>query len=180
MTLLLPLAIPLLGAAAVALLRDRPQLRDGAALLVGVIQIITVAAMLPEVLDGPTATFTIASFLPDAPIALRADALGILLLLTATPLWLLTTLYSIGYLRGSSASLTRSHVLVAIPIAATAGVAFSANLITLYLFYEAMTIVTYPLVTFNGTEEAAAGGRRYLSYQLGTGIALFLPAIVLT
>jgi multicomponent Na+:H+ antiporter subunit D len=85
-----------------------------------------------------------------------------------------------GYLRGSAASLTRFHVLVAITIAATAGVAFSANLITLYLFYEAMTIVTYPLVTFTGTKEAAAGGRRYLSYQLGTGIALFLPAVMLT
>ncbi len=180
MTLILPLAIPLLGAAAVVLLRDRPLARDWTAIMAGLIQIVTVAALLPEVLEGPTATFTIATFLPDAPIALRADALGILLLLTASPLWLLTTVYSIGYLRGSSASLTRSHALVAITISATAGVAFSANLLTLYLFYEAMTLVTYPLVTFTGTDEAAAGGRRYLSYQLGTGIALFLPAIVLT
>jgi len=178
--LLLPLLIPLVGAAAVALLRDRPQVRDWAAIFAGVAQIIALVVMLPDVLDGHRATFSIAPFLTDAPIALRGDPLGMLLLLTASPLWLLTTLYSIGYLRGATASLTRLHVLVAITISATAGVAFSANLITLYLFYEAMTIATYPLVTFTGTNEAATGGRRYLSYQLGTGIALFLPAVVLT
>ncbi len=180
MRLLLPLVIPLIGALAVALLRDRPQGRDWAAILAGIAELVAVLVMLPDVLDGQRATFSIAPFLPDASVALRADPLGILLLLTASPLWLLTTVYSIGYLRGSTASLTRLHVLMAITISATAGVAFSANLITLYLFYEAMTIATYPLVTFTGTNKAAAGGRRYLSYQLGTGIALFLPAVVLT
>ena len=180
MRLLLPLVIPLIGAAGVALLHDRPRVRDWTAILAGVAQIIAVVVLLPDVLDGHRATFSIVPFLPDAPIALRGDPLGMLLLLTASPLWLLTTVYSMGYLRGSASSLTRFHVLVAITIAATAGVAFSANLITLYLFYEAMTIVTYPLVTFTGTKEAAAGGRRYLSYQLGTGIALFLPAVMLT
>ncbi len=180
MKLLLPLLIPLIGAAAVALLRDRPRVRDSAAILAGVAQITAILVMVPDILDGHRETFSIAPFLPDAPIALRGDPLGMLLLLTASPLWLLTTIYSIGYLRGWTASLSRFHVLVAITISATAGVAFSANLITLYLFYEAMTIATYPLVTFTGTQEGAAGGRRYLSYQLGTGIALFLPAVVLT
>lgn len=180
MRLLLPLLIPLVGAGAIALLRDKPQIGDWAAALSGVVQVVAVATMLPVVLDTSRETFVIAPFLLDAPIALRADPLGLILLLTASPLWLLTTVYSIGYLRDSAASLARFHILVAITMAATAGVAFSANLITLYLFYEAMTIVTYPLITFTGTKEAATGGRRYLSYQLGTGIALFLPAVVLT
>ena len=180
MNMMAPLVIPLLAAAAVALLRDRPQARDLAAILGGVAQVVAVAAMLPGILDGDRETFTIAPFLPEAPIAIRADPLGVLLLLTASPLWLLTSVYSIGYLRGSNVSLTRFHTLVAVTISMTAGVAFSANLVTLYLFYEAMTIATYPLVTATGTDEAAAGGRRYLSYQLGTGIAFFLPAVVLT
>ena len=180
MTIVLPLVIPLLGAAAVALLRERPRIRDWALIVAGIAQLVAVSAMLPAVLDGPSPTLRVLPFLPDAPIAFRSDPLGLLLLLTASTLWLLTTVYSIGYLRGSTADLTRFHVLVAITISATAGVAFSANLITLYLFYEAMTIATYPLVTFTGTDEAAAGGRRYLSYQLGTGIALFLPAVMLT
>lgn len=180
MRLLLPLVIPLIAAAAVALLRDRPQVRDWAAILAGVAELLALAVILPDVLDGVGATFNIAPFLPDAPIALRGGPLGMLLLLTASPLWLLTTLYSIGYLRGPAAALTRLHVLMAITISATAGVAFSANLITLYLFYEVMTIATYPLVSFARTNEAAAGGRRYLAYQLGTGIALFLPAVALT
>ncbi len=141
---------------------------------------VAVAALLPAVLDGTGLIFQLTPFLPEAPIVLRADPLGLLLLLTASSLRLLTTVYSIGYLQAPPASLTRFHVLVAITIATTAGVSFSANLVTLYLFYEAMTFVTYPLVTFTGTTEAAAGGRRYLAYQLGTGIALFLPAVVLT
>ena len=180
MTALAPLVIPLAGAAAVALFRERAGARDLAALVAGVVQIVAVVAILPSVLDGNRTTFTIAPFLPEAPIALRADALGALLLLTASPLWVLTTLYSIGYLRGLMVSPTRFYVLVAVTISTTAGVAFSANLVTLYLFYEAMTIATYPLVTATGTDEAAAGGRRYLAYQLGTGIAFFLPAVVLT
>jgi len=178
--LLLPILIPLLGAAAAALLRERPQLRDWAAIGAGVCQIVAVLALLPEVLDGRGTSFNIVEFLPDAPIAFRADALGVILILTASPLWLLTTVYSIGYLGRSHPSLTRLHVLVAITITSTAGVAFSSNLLTLYLFYEAMTIATYPLVTFTGTDEASTSGRRYLAYQLGTGVALFLPAIVLT
>jgi multicomponent Na+:H+ antiporter subunit D len=65
-------------------------------------------------------------------------------------------------------------------MAATVGVAFAANLLTLYIFYEALTFITYPLVTHAGTTEAARGGRRYLVYQLGAGIAFLFPAIVLT
>ena len=180
MNLLAPVVIPLAGAAAIVILRDRPYARDFAAILAGVAQIIAVGAMLPGILEGERATLTIAPFLPEAPLALRADPLGALLLLTASPLWLLTTVYSLGYLRGSTLSPTRVHVLVAVTIATTAGVAFAANLVTLYLFYEAMTIATYPLVTATRSDEAARGGRRYLAYQLGTGIAFFLPAIVLT
>lgn len=180
MKLLLPILIPLLGAAAVTLLRKQPQVRDWAAIAAGVCQIVAVSALLPEVLDGRGASFELVEFLPDAPIAFRADVLGMVLILTASVLWALTTVYSIGYLGHSHLSLTRFHALVGITIAATAGVAFSSNLLTLYLFYEAMTIATYPLVTFTGTEAASAGGRRYLAYQLGTGVALFLPAIVLT
>ncbi|MBA2312733.1 MAG: monovalent cation/H+ antiporter subunit D family protein [Actinobacteria bacterium] len=180
MKLLLPILIPLLGAAAVTLLRKQPQVRDWAAIAAGVCQIVAVSALLPEVLGGRGASFELVEFLPDAPIAFRADALGMVLILTASVLWALTTVYSIGYLDHSHLSLTRFHVLVGITMAATAGVAFSSNLLTLYLFYEAMTIATYPLVTFTGTEAASAGGRRYLAYQLGTGVALFLPAIVLT
>jgi multicomponent Na+:H+ antiporter subunit D len=174
------LVIPLLAAAAAAALRERPRARDAVMILAGLAQVAAVAAMVPGILDGRTATLTITPFLPEAPIALRADSLGVLLVLTASPLWLLTSLYSIGYLRGSAVSPTRFHVLAAVTISATAGVAFSANLVTLYLFYEAMTIATYPLVTATGTAEAAASGRRYLAFQLGTGIAFFLPAVVLT
>lgn len=176
---IVPVVVPLLGAAAVTLLRDRTRAADCTIVACGVIQVVAVATMLPGLGDQTAATVTIAPFLPEAPIALRVDPLGVLLLLTASPLWLLTAIYSMGYL-GAAGSLARFHALVAITIATTAGVAFAANLVALYLFYEVMTVVTYPLVTLTGSEEASRQGRRYLAYQLGTGIALFLPAIILT
>jgi multicomponent Na+:H+ antiporter subunit D len=179
-SLLAPLVIPLAAAAAAALLRERPRARDLTVLLAGIIETAAVGALLPAILDGATPTVTLVPFLPEASIALRGDALGALLLLTAAPLWVLTTLYSMGYLRDKEDFTPRFQILVAITIFTTAGVAFSANLLTLYLFYEAMTLATYPLVTATGTEEAAAAGRRYLAYQLGTGIAFFLSAIALT
>ncbi|MDQ3709245.1 MAG: monovalent cation/H+ antiporter subunit D family protein, partial [Actinomycetota bacterium] len=136
---------------------------------------------VPTVRDGGTVSVTLSTFLPEVSIALRADAIGVVLAGTAAVLWVLTTLYTMGYLgMAPDPALTRFHACFCLTMAATVGVAFSANLITLYLFYEALTVITYPLVIHTGTSEAIHGGRRYLAYQLGSGIAFLLPAIVLT
>jgi multicomponent Na+:H+ antiporter subunit D len=178
---LLALLAPLLGAAGVVLLRHRTPARELCGVVAGIAQFGLVATMVPAVRDGGTISVTLSTFLPEASIALRVDALGVVLAGTAAVLWVLTTLYAMGYL-GTAAdpALTRFHAFFCLTMAATVGVAFSANLITLYLFYEALTFITYPLVTHTGTPDAARGGRRYLAYQLGSGIAFLLPAIVLT
>jgi multicomponent Na+:H+ antiporter subunit D len=178
---LLALLAPVLGAAGTAILRDRPPARELSAVVAGLVQLVVIATMVPTVLDGGTLSFTISTFLPEAEIGLRVDALGVLLAGTSALLWILTTVYSMGYLgTGPDRALARFHIYFSLTIAATMGVAFSVNLLTLYVFYEALTVITYPLVTHTGTAEAAQGGKRYLAYQLGTGIAFFLPAIVLT
>jgi len=178
---LLALLVPVLGAAGIVALRDRPPARELCGVAAGLVQLGIIATMVSTVLDGGTISFTISAFLPEAAIGLRVDALGVVLAGTSSLLWILTTVYSMGYLgTGPDRALARFYVYFGLTIAATMGVAFSVNLLTLYLFYEALTIITYPLVTHTRTPEAAQGGKRYLAYQLGTGVAFLLPAIVLT
>ena len=181
MTPLLALLVPVFGAAVVWLLRHRPPAREIGGIIAGLAQFAVVATMVPAVRDGGTVSFTLSTFLPEASIALRADALGVVLAGTAAILWVLTTIYAMGYFGTTpDPKITRFHACLCLTMAGTVGVAFSANLLTLYLFYEAMTIITYPLVAHAGTPEAVRGGRRYLAYQLGAGIAFLLPAIILT
>ncbi|NCA69578.1 MAG: monovalent cation/H+ antiporter subunit D family protein, partial [Sphingobacteriia bacterium] len=68
----------------------------------------------------------------------------------------------------------------ALSIWATLGLAFSANLVTLFIFYEILTLSTYPLVTHKGDQAAQQGGRTYLGLLIATSIGLLLPAIVWT
>ena len=181
LTPLLALLVPVLGAAGVVLLRRHPPARELCGILAGIAQLGLVATMVPAVRDGGTVSVTLSTFLPEVSIALRADALGIVLAGTAAVLWVLTTVYAMGYFgTAPDPAVTRFHFYLCLTMAATIGVAFSANLITLFLFYEVMTVITYPLVTLTGTPEAIRGGRRYLAYQLGSAIAFLLPAIVLT
>jgi multicomponent Na+:H+ antiporter subunit D len=109
------------------------------------------------------------------------DAFGLLFALGASVLWIATSFYSIGYMRslGEHAQ-TRYFACFALALSATMGVAFSANLFTLLVFYEALTLTTYPLVAHKGTDEAKAGARKYIIYLLGAAKVLLLAAIILT
>lgn len=119
--------------------------------------------------------------IPGVPIAFRVDGLGICFALVASFLWTFTSIYSIGYMRAlKEHGQTRYYASFAMAISATIGVAFSANLLTLYLFYEMLSLSTYPLVTHEQNAEARASGRKYLTYILGTSIAFALPAMLTT
>ena len=101
--------------------------------------------------------------------------------LLASGLWIVTTIYAIGYMRGNKEkNQTRFYLFFAFSIAATMGIAFAANLATLFIFYEALTLCTFPLVTHKQNADAQAGGRTYLGILLGTSIVFFLTAIVIT
>ena len=159
----LAMAAPLVGAALIVATRKTPNLREGCSLGAAALQFLIVLTMIPAILAGNTLHFTLFPFLPQVSIAFRVDALGLLLAITASFLWILTVIYSIGYMRNLGAhAQTRFYACFAITLAATMGIAFSANLITMYIFYEALTFITYPLVTHDETEEAFAAGRRYL------------------
>lgn len=183
---LLPLWACLASLAAVPLIvlfRKDPLLREGVTFAAGIAKFAFVLAMLPLVLDGKVLVATLVDGVPgiNVPIAFRVDGLGMLFALVASSLWILTSLYAVGYMRGlHEPNQTRFFAFFALSLSATLGVAFAGNLLTLYLFYELLSLSTWPLVTHHQDKEARTGGRTYLSYLLGTSIAFAIPAILFT
>jgi multicomponent Na+:H+ antiporter subunit D len=137
--------------------------------------------MIPAVLRKQEIVYNLIDVLPGVGIAFRVDSLGLLFALVASSLWIVTSAYSIGYMRGlKEHSQTRYFCFFALALSATIGVAFSANLLTLYLFYEMLSLATYPLVTHHQDPEARSSGRKYLLYIMGTSIAFVLPAMLIS
>jgi multicomponent Na+:H+ antiporter subunit D len=178
---LLAVLISLLGAVPVMLSGKQPNLREAWTLLIALGKFAIVVSLLPKVLAGGGYLFTIAEVIPGVPIQLRVDAMGMFFALVASFLWIITSLYSIGYMRSlQEHDQTRYFASFAVAISSTIGVAFAANLFTMYLFYEMLSLSTYPLVTHEQNAEARASGRKYLTYILGTSIGLALPAMLVT
>ena len=179
--LLLTILIPLAGAGLIALAHARPNLREAVTLVTAGLLFLTVAALAPGVSGGARPEVTLIEMLPGLPIRLEIEPLGMMFGLLASGLWIVTSIYSIGYMRGNDeAQQTRYYVCFAIALASTMGVAFAGNMMTLFIFYELLTLSTYPLVTHKGTDEARRGGRTYLGLLLGTSIGLQLLAILWT
>ncbi|MFC3478663.1 proton-conducting transporter transmembrane domain-containing protein [Halobacterium litoreum] len=175
-TSLRPLAAVLVSAVAVVPIlasHRRPNVREGWTLLAAVLGLGVVASMVPRVLAGDVYVTDLGPFVPYIDFTLRADALGLLFALLASTLWLVTSFYSIGYMRGlDEHSQTRYFAAFAGSVSSAVGVAFASNLVVLYLFYELLTVATYPLVAHDETEEARAAGRKYLAYTFGGGVAV--------
>jgi multicomponent Na+:H+ antiporter subunit D len=173
------LALPLAGAVAVSLCGHWPNLREGITLVTAAALLACVLGLLPGVLAGDRPALTLFTLLPGIPIALSLEPLGMLFALIASGLWIVNSLYSIGYMRGNDEhKQTRFFACFALAIAATMGIALAGNLFTLFVLYEALTLVTYPLVTHHGTAAARTGGRVYLGVLMGTSVVFLLPALV--
>ena len=158
-----------------------PNVREAWTFVAAIAKFLIVLSMLPTILKGTEIVYTVAEFLPGAAIKFRVDSLGMLFALVSSSLWIITTVYSIGYMRGlKEHSQTRYFCFFAIALSATIGVAFSANLLTLYLFYEILSLATYPLVCHHQDAEARSSGRKYLLYIVGTSIGLALPAMLIS
>ncbi|MHC5012084.1 MAG: proton-conducting transporter transmembrane domain-containing protein, partial [Planctomycetota bacterium] len=170
----------LLSVIGIVAARRKPDLREGISLLTAIVNFVLVAWMYARHTAGETIACEIARIAPGLRIAFSVDDLGILFALVASSLWIVNTLYSIGYMRAHhEQKQTRFYSCFAIAIAAAMGAAMAANLFTMFAFYELLSICTYPLVIHAETDEARAGARRYLTYLLGTSIAFQLPALFL-
>lgn len=179
-TPLLAVLVSLAAVPFIILLKGRPNAREAVTFIAAGLKLLLVASLLPLVMAGKEVAFTLAPVLPGAPLALKVDAFGLLFALVSSSLWIVTSAYSIGYMRGlDEHSQTRYFCFFAVALSATIGVAFSANLFTMYLFYEMLSLATYPLVTHHQDPEARSSGRKYLFYIMGASIALALPAMVI-
>jgi multicomponent Na+:H+ antiporter subunit D len=177
----LALAVPAAGAVLIALTGRWPNLRESLTLVTSVALFAVAASLVPGILAGERPESILLTMLPGLALELRVEPLGMLFALVASALWILNSIYSIGYMRANQEQhQTRFYVCFAIALASTMGVAFAGNLLTLFLFYEALTLSTYPLVTHHGTPEVQRAGRIYLGILLGTSIGLLLLAIVWT
>ncbi len=177
--MLAALVVPLSGAMLIALAGRAPNLREGVTLLTASAMLSCVMLLLPTVLAGGRPEARLFSVLPGLEMAFKVEPLGMLFSLIAAGLWIVNSLYSIGYMRANhEAHQTRFYVCFALALSATMGIAFAGNLFTLFVFYEVLTLVTYPLVTHHGTDAARRGGRVYLALLMGTSIVFLLPALV--
>ena len=192
--LLYALLVPFAGAGLVMLTGKRPNLREGMSLLSALALAAIVGSIVPAVRAGHTLHYTLFEIVPAdvalgmtlAPkataltLALRADALSMIFAVVASSLWVLTVFYSAGYMRGlQEHAQTRFNACFALALFGAIGCAFSDNLLTLYFFYEIVSISTYPLVAHHQDEEGYEGGKKYLTYLTSTAKALVLPAMVL-
>ncbi|MCW5725283.1 MAG: monovalent cation/H+ antiporter subunit D family protein [Maricaulaceae bacterium] len=177
LALVAALVIPLLGGAGVVALGRHPNLREAATLTAAVLLAINVAYLVGAAEARPE--ITLVHIAPGLDLAFRLEPLGALFAAVASGLWIVNSLYSIGYMRGNEEkNQTRFYLCFTIAIASAMGIALSANLLSMFVFYEALTLSTYPLVAHKGDARARRGAAIYLAILLGTSIGLLLPAII--
>ncbi|HVR71957.1 MAG TPA: proton-conducting transporter membrane subunit [Vicinamibacteria bacterium] len=156
----------------------RANLRDAWSVLAALAAFGLLASMLPEVLAGRQPATTLVPLVGGFALRLRADAFGLLFALLASGLWVLTSVYNVGYMRAEKEKHQAGYyAFFAVCVSAALGIALAANLVTFFVFYEVLTLATYPLVVHKRTDEAVAAGRKYLAYTLAAG-QLLLVAIV--
>jgi multicomponent Na+:H+ antiporter subunit D len=175
------LAVPFAAAVLIVMSDPRPNQREGATLVSAVALFAVNLSLLPKLLAGETLRLVIAEPIDGLPLMLEVEPLGMIFALVASGLWVVNSVYSIGYMRGNHEKhQTRFYACFALALGSTMGIAFASNLFTMFVFYELLTLSTFPLVTHKGDESARAGGRTYLGILLGTSIGLQLLAIIIT
>lgn len=177
----LSIILPLLTTLGIVAATSKPNLREGVTMSTCLVLFYCVINLYHGLVSGETIRVFWWALLPGLELSFTIEPLGILFALIASFLWPITTIYAIGYMRGhKEENQTRFYICFAIAISAVMGIAFAENLFTLFIFYEVLTLSTYPLVTHAGTEKAKNGGRIYLGILLSTSIVFFLFAIIST
>jgi multicomponent Na+:H+ antiporter subunit D len=182
MTIALSFLIPIAGALLIlAASRVSDNLREGVTLTTAIALAINVWSLVPDLMSGGRPELQLFEILPGIDFGFQIEPLGMLFAALASGLWIVNSIYSIGYMRANKEKKqTRFYVFFALSITATIGIAFSANLFTLFLFYEVLTLCTYPLVSHKGDAKTIRSARIYLGVLLTTSIGLLLPAILWT
>ena len=179
--ILLTILIPFAAVFTNLIFRNSPNLRDGITLGAAIATFVTVLVILSNEGNATSQTYVFATVMPGLDLAFNVEPLGLMFAIIVSGLWILTHLYGIGYMRGNNEdNHPRFFACFAFAISSVMGIAFSANMFTLFLFCEALTVSTYPLVAHKGTPESISGARTYLGVLIGTSMALQLVAVIWT
>ncbi len=177
--LLLTILVPACAVPAILATGFSANLREGVTITASLLLIVLVSSLYGTVDDGTIVRLAGPELFPGLSLNFSIEPLGMLFSLVAGYLWLVTTVYAIGYMRGHDEdNQTRFYACFAIAISSVMGIAFADNLFTLFIFYEVLTLSTYPLVTHAGTQKAKLGGRVYLGVLLTTSVLFLLLAII--
>ncbi len=180
--LLTIITLPLL-AGIVSFAVDHANLREAGIITVAVVTLYKVSELLIQA-HGQTWTIPqvdLVELVPGLSLGFSIEPLGMIFAMIVAILWLVTTIYAIGYMRGNHEGYQgRFFGFFAIAIFAAFGIAFASNLFTLFVFYEVLTLCTYPLVAHNGSDDAKRGARVYLGILLATSLLFLLPAVLMT
>jgi len=178
---LLPIGIVLIVSLLIMVSGKRPNLREFWSIAGSVLTFISVAAMVPTIWNGGRIVYTLSQIAPGINLNFRVDALSLIFGIVSSFLWIFASIYNIGYMRSlNEHAQTRYYTCFAAAIVGAQGVSYSGGLFSLYLFYEIITLVTYPLVAHHQDEEGYAGAKKYLVYLMGTSKGFLLPALILT
>lgn len=177
---LYPVLVSLVAVPLIMASTSRPNLREFWTILASFLKFFFVLKLLPYATNGITVETAMFEIAPGLPFVLRADPFGVFFAVIASGLWILTSFYSIGYVRGAGEKKqTRYFASFAICLSATIGIAFSGNLLTFIVFYEILTLATYPLVIHKENSEAIGAGRQYLIYTLTAGLLLIAGSAII-
>ncbi len=178
--LILTLLIPIIGLILILLSRKNPNLRDLVTITIASLLFIVNLMLTLNIINTENSpSLILGNIFPGISLHLKPEPLGLLFGLIASGLWVVTSIYSIGYMRGKKEdNQTRFYCFFALAIGSTMGVAYAGNLLTLFIFYEALSLSTYPLVTHHQNENAKKGGRTYLGVLLTTSVIFFLFGVI--
>jgi multicomponent Na+:H+ antiporter subunit D len=179
--LALILLVPLLGAVGVLTASPLPNVREAVSVVAGILLFLLVASLASSVSWDAPPRLILAEPVQGLQLVLTPEPLGVLFALIASLLWPITTVYAMGYMRGHhEKNQTRFFTAFAVSIGSAMGIAMAGNMLTLFVFYEILSIATYPLVTHSGSVEAKSAGRLYLGLLMATSIGFMLPAMIWT
>ena len=157
----------------------RPNAREAITLVAAVCKIVIVYSLIPAALAGTEIRLELFSIVRGVSFALTVDPAGMVFACVASTLWILTSVYSIGYMRGhGEKNQTGYYSAFAMCLCATTGLCFAANLITFFIFFEVLTVATYPLVVHYRDAEGTISGRKYLAYTLISGQIFFAGIVI--
>ncbi len=177
---LIAMLFALTGAILVSLSGKNPNIREAWSVAAASCMFGIIVSMVPAILDGNILKYQVFDILPGLSLTFRADAFSMIFALIASFLWIFAAFYSMGYMRSlEEHAQTRFNACFALSLFGAMGVAFADNLFTLYLFYEVVSICTYPLVAHHQDKEGYSGARKYIVYLTTTAKGLLLPAMIL-